>query len=114
MAMTNDEVIRVIRAATDYTEPVQRRRRTDNCASHRTLSMEWTDVPDTHGPASWNFEEFDYRLKPKPRDLWLVIHKDQRDSPDIHRMIATIYSEPNRTDPRSEYCELHFREVVDE
>lgn len=94
--MTIDEMIAVLQGAKDG-KVVQCRRRTQS-------GMVWLDAVS----ACWDFNDYDFRLKPEPREFFIAVHQsgsravyDNRESPSLYKHIEPIKEL------------IHVREVLD-
>jgi hypothetical protein len=66
MAMTPKEMIEVLRHFVDGGEV--------ECREHDTEI--WARIPSP----TWSFDEYDYRIKPKPLELWVNVYPEPRSS----------------------------------
>lgn len=70
--------------------------------SLRFNHQEWRDIDDPE----WNFEDYDYRPKPKSLELWVNVYDSGQTFVHRSEEAARLSLESGRT--------VHMREVVDE
>lgn len=91
--MTTQEMIAVLRAYENGKKVQLNRRNRD---------YHWTDCQWGHGKEIWDFSSFDYRVKPKPREFYIL----QRDG---YHVIQQEYASPG-----SKHKDIiHVREVLE-
>lgn len=98
MAMTPNEMITVLRHF-ETGGKVQFR------IISRVPDLDWQDAVSP----IWNFDEFEYRIKPKPLELWVNLYPDGTSSPYETKKEALA--------AKKDYAEartVHMREVTDE
>jgi hypothetical protein len=89
--MTHDEIIQVVQAHKD-----------GKVIQYRRMAQDGWVLAST---PTWNFSELDYRVKPMPKEYWLVPHADKLG-------FMVFGSSPKNLEPDLYSVELDFANTI--